>query len=164
LKKSDLRRTVEIVANVGVIAGIVFLAVELSQNTDAQRSQTVQALQTEFREIFDFSPELLSASFKSPADRTDEERFLRRQFFSRVMRIYENQWYQFERGYLDEELFRGYQQHMRITLASDDLRELWNQRKELAFFHPEFVAYVDSFIAENPPYTTLQIGSSGSDK
>ena len=47
MKKSDLGQTVSILANVGVIAGIVFLALELRQNnelirTDARNAQNVR--------------------------------------------------------------------------------------------------------------------------
>ena len=40
MKKIDLGQAISILANVGVIAGIVFLAVEIQQNTSAIRSQS----------------------------------------------------------------------------------------------------------------------------
>jgi len=40
MKKIDLGQTISIVANIGVIAGIVFLAVELRQNNQMMLSQT----------------------------------------------------------------------------------------------------------------------------
>jgi hypothetical protein len=45
LKKIDLGQTIQILANIGVLAGIVFLALEVGQNTDAIRVSTVQSLQ-----------------------------------------------------------------------------------------------------------------------
>lgn len=44
MKKIDLGQTIQILANVGVIAGIVFLAIELQQNNELQRSSSRQAL------------------------------------------------------------------------------------------------------------------------
>ncbi len=155
MKKIDLGQTVSIIANLGVIAGIVFLAIELSQNTDAMRSQTVQALQSEYREIFDFSPNVAEAAMKATADRTPIDRYLRNALFFRLMRIYENQWYQFSRGYLDEQLFVAYQQHLRITLSDETFWQTWELRKAQGFFHPDFVAYVEAFIVENPPLGLL---------
>jgi len=35
MKKFDLGQTISILANVGVIAGIVFLAIEVAQNTES---------------------------------------------------------------------------------------------------------------------------------
>jgi len=40
LKKLDLGQTITILANVGVVAGIIFLAFELQQNNDQLQSQT----------------------------------------------------------------------------------------------------------------------------
>jgi hypothetical protein len=124
MKNFDFAQLAGIVANIGVIAGLVFLAIELSQNTDAMRSQTVNALQGEFREIFDYPAGFVEANFKNSAERTAEDEFIRRAFFTRLMRIYENQWYQNQRGYLDDELFYAYQQHLRITLGNEDFNRL----------------------------------------
>jgi hypothetical protein len=45
MKKIDLGQAIQILANLGVLAGIVFLALEVSQNTNAIRISTVQGLQ-----------------------------------------------------------------------------------------------------------------------
>ncbi len=45
MKKIDLGQTITILANVGVIAGIVFLAVELRQNN------TLMAAQARFNQL-----------------------------------------------------------------------------------------------------------------
>ena len=121
------------------------------------RSQTVQAIQAEFRENFDLPAGFIEVSIKNPSDRTYGEQFLRVSWFFRTMRVYENQWYQYSQGFLDEELFQGYQQHLRITLSTDDYRQLWDFQKDQGFFHPGFVTYVDSFISQNPsiPYSVL---------
>lgn len=39
----DLGQTLQIIANIGVLVGLVFLAMELSQNTDAMRSHRNEA-------------------------------------------------------------------------------------------------------------------------
>ena len=44
MKKIDPGQTIQILANVGVIAGIAFLAVELRQNNELLRSSSRQAL------------------------------------------------------------------------------------------------------------------------
>ena len=157
MKKIDLGQTIQTVANVGVIAGIIFLAIELAQNTDALKSQTVQTLQAEMREIFDYPEGFVESAFKERSELTPEDMLIRRGFFTRIMRIYENQWYQYSRGYLDDELFLAYQQHLRITLGTRDYADLWELRKNLGFFHPGFVQYVDIFLANNPPYSTEEI-------
>jgi hypothetical protein len=44
MKKIDLGQTITILANLGVIAGIVFLGIEMQQNTDAIQSSTAQSV------------------------------------------------------------------------------------------------------------------------
>lgn len=44
MKKIDLGQAISILANIGVIAGIVFLVVEIQQNTAAIRSQSSIAI------------------------------------------------------------------------------------------------------------------------
>ena len=73
------------------------------------------------------------------------------------MRIYENQWYQNRLGFLDDELFEGYQQHMLITLGTEYFREMWDLRSTLGFFHPEFVSYVESFLEQDLTYTQEEV-------
>ena len=44
MKKLDLGQAIQIVANLGVVAGIVFLAIEVQQATNAVKSSTLQAI------------------------------------------------------------------------------------------------------------------------
>ena len=157
MKKIELGQSIQLLANVGVIAGIIFLEIELAQNTDALKAQTVQSLEAEMREVFDYPEGFVDSAFKERSELTPQDRLIRRGFFTRIMRIYENQWYQYSRGYLDAELFLAYQQHLRITLGNEDYSDLWELRKSLGFFHPGFVRYVDTFLASNPPYSTEDI-------
>jgi hypothetical protein len=43
MKKTDLGQTVQIVANIGVIGGIILLAYEVNQNSDAIRLPAAQS-------------------------------------------------------------------------------------------------------------------------
>jgi hypothetical protein len=51
MKKIDLGQTVGILANFGVIAGIIFLAVELQQNNEMMRAQTRSELSRDVIEL-----------------------------------------------------------------------------------------------------------------
>jgi hypothetical protein len=44
MNKIDLGHTIQLLANIGVIAGIVFLAYELRQNTNVARSSAIQSI------------------------------------------------------------------------------------------------------------------------
>ena len=54
-KKFDLGQTVSVLANIGVIAGIIFLAVEIRQNSDqlnVQARQSIYEMQAEIQRNF----------------------------------------------------------------------------------------------------------------
>ena len=69
MKKIDLGQTIQIIANIGVIAGIIFLVVELQQNNEALSIQTRLDREDVFREglarRFQQSPDMLRAVAKS---------------------------------------------------------------------------------------------------
>ena len=152
------RDLIEIVGVLAVVVSLIFVGMELAQNTAAVRAQTVQSVQTDLRNQLDFSETHAGISAKPPDQRTAAEALMRQQYFFRAMRSYENQWYHFSEGHLDEELFRGYQQHLRITLGLEDFLGRWNALKEMGFFHPGFVQFVDDFLKENPPIPIEDIG------
>jgi len=70
LKKLDLGQSITILANLGVIAGIVFLAIEIQQNTVVQETQmrfSQNERQTEVLEELFRNPELTQALVKHEA-------------------------------------------------------------------------------------------------
>jgi len=78
MRKLDLGKAIGITANISVVAGIVFLALELRQNTDAQRSQmrlSQNERETEVIEELFRNPLLNSAyvKFTSHQPLSDEE-------------------------------------------------------------------------------------------
>jgi len=150
-QKKNWTQITETVGIVAVVLGLAFVGLELAQNTAATRAQTVQAVQLDLRNQLNFSKELAEISMKSPENRSLAEALMRRQYFFRAMRSYENQWYHYLQGFLDEQLFHAYQQHLRITIALDNYREIWDEHKQIGFFHPGFVVYVDEYLRENPP-------------
>jgi len=71
MKKIDLGQTIAILANLGVIAGIVFLAVELQQNNrllDAQVSYNLLLHRTRSSNEVYYNPEFAAFSFKVESD------------------------------------------------------------------------------------------------
>ena len=52
MKKINLDRTIQIIANVGVIAGIVFLGMEINQNNEAMAVQARLEQENALKEAF----------------------------------------------------------------------------------------------------------------
>jgi hypothetical protein len=117
LKRLDFGQTVSLLANLGVIAGIVFLGVELQQNTesldearnlaiaDAQQARQAQ-LDESFRSLAnsEYLPAIFVKYREQGRDALSDEEFQRLvwQSCSGLARIDTlHAWY--ERGYVDEE-------------------------------------------------------------
>ena len=67
MKKIDLSQFIQIIANVGVIAGIIFLGVEINQNSEMMTAQTRNAIaQSVIENIkMGMDPRLVDAYLKS---------------------------------------------------------------------------------------------------
>ena len=110
MRKINVGQTVGILANVGVIAGIVFLLFELQQNREMMRAQTRNELSmgiVDFLTVVADNGEL--ASLRRRADRAEElteEEMYRYQILTRALfRYWENVHYQYRLGSYDEAEF-----------------------------------------------------------
>ena len=131
MKKIDLSQTITILANLGVIAGIVFLAIEINQNTeslDESRNLAIAQAQQQRRSQLDDSFRSLANSEYLPGifvkyreqgldALSDEElqRFIWQSCsgFARIDATHA--WYQ--RGYVDEEEYQEGIRRLVIQLA-----------------------------------------------
>jgi hypothetical protein len=105
MKKIDFEKSVALAANIGVIAEIVFLALELRQNTDALQAQTRSSITDNNVTYLGWvatNPELAEIRERSRADGVDSlsdaQRLQLNAFVSANFRIWENTFYQYERG------------------------------------------------------------------
>jgi hypothetical protein len=116
-----LNQWLMLIANLGVIAGFVFLALEIQQNSEAIKAQTYQSRTEAGQElsitIMDsehFAPLLAKlGSGLFPADpaalaELNPEERIRLTAFQLFLRLtLDNQLYQYEQGFIDEEFFNN---------------------------------------------------------
>ena len=142
---------IAIVANIGVIASLIFLAFEVQQNTKVSRAATLQEIQRDMRDALlagdERTAEIIHKAYAGQP-LTPVEANLRRLFWERLIRTYENQWYQAQQGLLDESLFEGYQSFWRITIGWGD-KDWWPPDEGV--YHKGFVKALNDYIALNPP-------------
>jgi len=112
MRNVDVGQTVQILANVGVIAGIVFLGLEVQQNNDLLDSQARQNRLNGARElnaaIYDEETGLgrVIAKARSGAELTEDEAFRLDRYLVTVILSWEY-WYQdFSDGIIDDEELR----------------------------------------------------------
>jgi len=143
-------------ANVGVLAGIVFLGVEIQQNTTMVRAQTRDAMTEKQIAYYELNINNIEAAniFRnienaSEVDRTSNEY---RQFTLITLaqlRMWENELYQYRQGLFDLQELESRRRFWATTLRSTSLsgqarREVWENQKE--FFAPDFIEVLETLM------------------
>jgi hypothetical protein len=151
MKKLDFGRTINTLANIGVIVGIAFLVVEIKQNTAMMQAQmTEDRAETAMEQAESLynsgtMPEIFVAiDQRQRLDAVQTERF---SIYLRAFnRNQDNILQQYEQGLLGEEVLRSVRDAVRVELAERPVaREIWNQTKQS--YSDEYIALVDEVIA-----------------
>ena len=149
-----VNRWLTLAANAGVMAGIVFLAFELRQNTVATQLEAASNFQDSFSELDLFivgNPEFAELLRKGREGEeispTEELRLW--VFYGNVLRQWQFNYFQYKAGALDENIWKG--NHVRLVQIIDDdrgLLEHWEMNKSQ--FDQAFNEMVESMLI-NPP-------------
>jgi len=148
MKKIDLGQTVQIIANVGVIAGIIFLAIELRQNNEQLKLQSYQAwvaanLELNNTAAVDDLSEILIVGNANSADldrgNAIEYALWNYSFFQLIQATD----YLYQTGSLDPALWDSEINRAAVHLGLPGVRQWWDAggRTQLT---PEFVRLVES--------------------
>ena len=130
MKKIDLGQTVNTIANLGVIAGIVFLAIELDQNRDLMRAEirhelSQGAIDYLAREAGDGElAEIVTKAYNGEPLSAVEVRRFNYQTYA-WFRYVEDVHYQYRNGLYDETEFAAHQETWRQLLEFQAVRDLW---------------------------------------
>jgi len=144
-----LNQWLTLFANVGVLAGIVFLAVELQQNTQQLKLQSYQAWQTANNEINMTMADLDLAAVAS-AGHQDSTRLTRENYIAYAMfhlsmlQMAQTTHYLYLQGSLDEELWRAEMDRAAGVLSLRGVRQWWEAggRTQVA---PGFAEFIENF-------------------
>ena len=154
MKKIDLGQMITILANIGVIAGIVFLGFELRQNQLVGRAQTQTAIADARRELTqsDISGPivdiLVSLQREEPLSEGDEIRMA--MWTDSWLRHYANVYYQNLQGLYDDDGFEANMQEIEAWLQGGGGERVRNhicQNRDM--YSTEFTAVIESMFA-NP--------------
>ncbi len=152
MKNIDLGQTLTILANVGVIAGIVFLGIEVRQNstqieqaTIAVAAQAVFELNQEANEIrrtlySDASLiELVDTGYDDPGSLTEIESLRFDNYFGTVLNTYEAAWIYRQKGLVEEAEYAGWRDSICGMLQREGGRSFWESGK---------TSYADGFVED----------------
>jgi len=163
MKTIDLAQSIGILANVGVIAGIVFLAVELQQNNEllgAQAREYRQELRRDMQARYLETPGLIAATVKARNGEgltrtehqlisrglTEEEAYLLRIQNNATVIDWRFIFQEYQEGLIDEQQIVS-ENWPGIFATQPGLRERWSELKTaLTASDPAFVQYFEENI------------------
>ena len=152
----DLGSIGELVAAIATIGTLVYLAIQIRQNTKTVRTSTYQAVLDSSRsdtELILAHPHLeriYRLGRRDPNELTDDERPVFRMLLGQLLLNYEIMFLQHRHGVLDEDLWRGRQEGLRALLFQPGVRQWWTGSAPLLqrYFATEFRELVESLLDE----------------
>jgi hypothetical protein len=152
MEKISLDRWLSLVANFGVLVGIILLTVELGQNRDMMKSQTksdlamgVVTLTLEIASNEQFADVLARARAGKSLTPGETLQFSNQNIA--MHRYWESVHYQYRNGLYDEADFSTHKKAWRIIMNRDSPSvEIWCARRST--FSPEYVAEIDGMLEQ----------------
>jgi len=141
-----------LLAAIGVIASLIYLAVQIRQNTRAVRSSSVQSL---VQSLSATSQAVLENEYIIPImlkasagleTLTDEERARLHFLLVMTLRRFEGVYFQRDLGFVDAAVIEGFERSHISILTSKSGRAWWAKSKEI--FNSRFVAHVEKLLKE----------------
>ena len=144
MKKIDLGQTISIIANLGVIAGIVFLGYEIQQNTTALQSTTGQNIHNQIAAIYEIrmQPEQAAVILKGndrPDELTPVEQMQYDSWNSMILQAWQNKYCQARSGAYDEQLAEGWWINLKDSFQSPGFQGTWERSVTLSDEFRRFV-------------------------
>ena len=154
LDTERLNKWLTLGTQIAVLAGIVFLAFEINQNTNMMRTQINQSraelsmFEAEAMYNSAYIPEILVKLRQGePISDVEAERY--GHFLRGLHRNMDNQLRQYREGFLPGNIPRSIRQAvMGEIVPISAARDRWSLNKRA--FSDEYIAFVDSILAENP--------------
>jgi len=134
MKKIDLGQTISTLANIGVIAGIAFLAIEIQQNTAAVEGATYQALSDGVASqhvSVSTNPALAGLLLRVYSGEardgfTGTENSQLWYHYNAVLQRLENSYFQYRSGLADERVFESYGWNDAGLFSSAHFADYWD--------------------------------------
>lgn len=148
----DLANIGELLGGIAVVASLIYLAIQIRQNTSSVRSATLAANTDIWTSMLTqvASPQFNEAYLLGSSGKPDlkPHQFLQFYLINRSLFVaFENQFYQYSHGTLDAEIYLGYERSFKNQILSfPGFRVYWELTRHE--FTPEFTARLEKLIGE----------------
>ena len=149
----------ELIGGIAIIVSLIYVGLQIKQNTDALKLSTVRNTAEDLADLYLVpaqNSELADIFFRGLQDIDALEGVDRLRlygFFHKFFRTYENAHYQFTRGALEKDPFRGITNQFIFITSMPGGQVYWHERK--SWYNREFQAYVDHELG-NPDKNDLK--------
>jgi len=154
---SKINEWLTLIANVAVVGGILFLAIELRQNNELLRSESRQALVA--NDLTSLTANLenadVFAKLVSEVELSSEEQLRVSFMYALDLRNREFEYFQYINGLLDEETWLAYRHVILINHSTVLGRKWWNEIGR-GIVDPEFARLVDGLLVDAQPDDTYE--------
>ena len=141
----------ELVGGVAIVISLIYVGLQIKQNTNAQRLSTAHRISEDLADLYltpassnDLADIFMRGLTEIDAlDGTDRLRFYG--FLHKFFRTNENAHYQFTHGALESEAYEGITEQFRFIASTPGGRIYWQDRR--SWYSGRFQDYVDTLIA-----------------
>jgi hypothetical protein len=155
----------QLIASVGVIVSLFYLAAQVRQNTRSSRAIVVDSLA---RSMHDLAFEMaqndqllkIAMTLHDWSSATELERARYASFMLAYFKLFENAWFQMRQGTLERDQWEGYDAFLRSVCVQVTVKKWWTMRR--TFFAPGFRHYVEN-LKPVPNVPTLRELAKGED-
>jgi len=147
----------QLIASIGVIASLFYLAAQVRQNTRSSRAVVVDSLARSMHDLaiqMSQNDQLLmtASMLKDWSSASEMERARYASFMLGYFKLFENGWFQMRQGTLEAEQWEGYDAFLRSVWTVPTVKTWWSMRR--MFFAPGFRNYVEN-LKEAPGVPSL---------
>jgi hypothetical protein len=138
----------EIISGIAVIISLIYLAIQIRTNTEAERSATYQSIVSDFGALNNTmasTPELSQLFVGAMEDYhqlSSDQKARISQLFFQCFRYFENMFYQHKKGYLDEEVWTGWKRLMLTYYSRPGFQTWWGHRRDV--FSEPFAIFLET--------------------
>lgn len=136
----------EFTGALATLAMLVYLTIQLRQNTKAIQSSSFHAANTSLSENFTRSPEETLLKYKDWDECNEAERLFQVESMGRHFTMFETMYYLNKDGTINPELWKSRSEHIRLMLEYPKGKVYWAERRH--WFADSFKSYVDDILGD----------------
>ena len=142
----------EVVGAIAVVVSLIYVAIQVRSTTEQNRAAMEQAIADRLNEalMVASSSDLGAIIHRGMSDFSDLDDAAKSRFtfyMAGWFRQFEQAHRQHLRGFMDAEVWNGYEEYLRMTFESDAIRKYWDARQ--AVYNQNFRYLVDNLMSDD---------------